>query len=124
MPSNVFIIGTMVPGNPVGLFSDSVARRRFAMIPLLPNYEALRHFHRDTEFEVDGLVRTLNQINSLVENPRYLVGITYFLRKDLSQHIEEIWRFEVEPCIEEAFYDDMEKVESFRWSKMRRRLTR
>lgn len=124
VPGNVFIIGTMVPGNPVGLFSDSVARRRFAMIPLLPNYEALRHYHRDTDFQVDGLVRTLNQINSLVENPRYLIGITYFLRKDLSQHIEEIWRFEVEPCIEEAFYNDVEKVESFRWSKMRRRLTR
>ncbi|MEM8488972.1 MAG: AAA family ATPase, partial [Bacteroidota bacterium] len=124
VPSNVFIIGTMVPGKPVGLFSDSVARRRFALIPLLPNYDALRHFHRDTDFQVDGLVRTLNQINSLVENPRYLIGITYFLRKDLSQHIEEIWRFEVEPCIEEAFYNDVEKVESFRWNKMKRRLTR
>lgn len=124
IPENVFIIGTMVPGKPVGLFSDSVARRRFAMIPLMPNYEILKHFHRDTNFQVDGLIRTLTQINSLVENPRYQIGITYFLRKDLHQHIEEIWRFEVEPCIEEAFYNDVEKVDSFRWNKMRRRLTR
>ncbi len=124
IPENVFIIGTMVPGRPVGLFSDSVARRRFAMIPLMPNYEILEHFHRDTVFQVDGLIRTLNQINTLVENPRYQIGITYFLRKDLHRHIEEIWRFEVEPCIEEAFYNDVEKVESFRWSKMKRRLTR
>ncbi len=124
IPDNVFIIGTMVPGRPVGLFSDSVARRRFAMIPLMPNYEILEHFHRDTVFQVEGLIRTLTQINTLVENPRYQIGITYFLRKDLHRHIEEIWRFEVEPCIEEAFYNDMEKVESFRWSKMKRRLTR
>ncbi len=124
IPSNVFIIGTMVPGKPVGLFSDAVARRRFAMIPLMPNYDVLKHFHRDTTFQVDGLIRTLNQINTLVENPRYQIGISYFLRKDLSNHIEEIWKFEIEPCIEEAFYDDVEKVDSFRWLKIRRRLTR
>ena len=124
IPGNVFIIGTMVPGKPVGLFSDSVARRRFAMIPLMPNYDVLKHFHNDTNFQVEGLIRTLNQINTLVENPRYQIGITYFLKKDLPQHIEAIWKYEIEPCIEEAFYNDVEKVDSFRWNKMRRRLTR
>lgn len=124
IPNNVLLIGTMVPGKAFGLFNDSVARRRFAVIPMMPDYEVLKNFHRDTSFQVDGLIRTLNQINTLVENPRFQIGITYFLRKDLQQHIEEIWRFEVEPCIEEAFYNDVEKIDSFRWIKMRRRLTR
>lgn len=64
------------------------------------------------------------QLNASIEAPYNEIGITYFLRQDLADHIEAIWQYEVEPAIETALSYDAEKVESFRWAKIHRRLSR
>ncbi|MBX2821952.1 MAG: AAA family ATPase [Rhodothermaceae bacterium] len=124
IPENVFIIGTMCPQPDSAFHRDLVLKRRFAFIPIMPNYELLRNFHANTSFQIDGLIRTLMQLNASIEAPYNEIGITYFLREDLSEHIEAIWQYEVEPAIETALSYDPDKLESFRWAKIRRRLTR
>ena len=124
IPDNVFIIGTMCPQPDSAFHRDLVLKRRFAFIPIMPNYELLRNYHVNTAFQIDGLIRTLMQLNASIEAPYNEIGITYFLREDLADHIESIWQYEVEPAIEIALSYDPDKLESFRWSKIRRRLTR
>ena len=124
IPDNVYIIGTMRPDPNSSLHTDTVLKRRFAFIPLWPDYEILKRFHTKTSFQVDGLVRTLAQINSSIDAPHLQIGISYFLREDLTEHVESIWTYEVEPALEVALGHDQDKLESFRWPKIRRRLTR
>ena len=124
IPANAFLIGTMRSDRESSLFRDPGLRRRFALIPVQPNYDFLKEYHATTDFQVDGLVRTLIQLNERIEDPGLRIGTTYFLLPDLPEHIEEVWRYEVEPCIEAAFRDDLETVDAFRWSKIKRRLTR
>ena len=124
IPDNVFIIGTMCPQPDSDFQRDLVLKRRFAFIPIMPNYDLLRNFHLNTSFQIDGLIRTLMQLNASIEAPYNEIGITYFLREDLGDHIESIWQYEVEPAIETSLSYDPEKIESFRWTKVRRRLTR
>lgn len=124
IPDNVYIIGTMRADRTSDILHDPVVRRRFALIPIEPDYELLKRFHAETNFQVDGLVRTLVQINERIDDPGLRIGTTFFLDYNLSQHIEEVWRYEIEPSIREAFEQDTEQIEAFTWSKIRRRLTR
>jgi 5-methylcytosine-specific restriction protein B len=46
------------------------------------------------------------------------VGISFFLLKDLKDHVEDIWRMEIEPYIEEYFCDRPGKAEEYSWKKI------
>ena len=40
------------------------------------------------------------------------------MRKNLGREIEDIWRMEIEPYLEEYFFDNLERVEEFRWTQI------
>lgn len=44
-----------------------------------------------------------------------MIGTSYFLRKDLNIQLEDIWRMEIEPYLEEFFFDQPEKYKAFCW---------
>ena len=118
IPANVRIIGTMNTADRSIALVDHALRRRFAFLSLYPNYEILRSYHKDTEFDVDPLIKVLENLNRQIGDRHYEVGITFFLRKDLTTHIEDIWRMEIEPYLEEYFFDQADKVDEFRWEKV------
>jgi 5-methylcytosine-specific restriction protein B len=91
------------------------------MIELRPNYEVLRSYlgSPDSGIDVDGLIRTLRRINDTIDDPHYEVGISFFLRPDLSRYIEDIWTMEIEPYLQEYFFDQPTKAETFRWVNVR-----
>jgi arylsulfatase len=43
------------------------------------------------------------------------VGISFFLTPKLAEDVEHIWRMEVEPYLEEYFFDQESKVNEYRW---------
>jgi 5-methylcytosine-specific restriction protein B len=90
IPANVRIIGTMNTANRSVATLDAALRRRFAFLQLLPNYEILRRFHQDSQFNVEGLIQ-----------------------------IPNIWRFEIEPYLEETFFNRPQLVEQFQWDKVK-----
>jgi len=47
------------------------------------------------------------------------VGISYFLRADLRESVEDIWKMEIEPYLEEYFFDDRKKIRDFRWDRLK-----
>jgi len=121
IPANVRIIGTMNTADRSIALVDHALRRRFAFLALYPNYDVLEQYHHDeTGFEVKPLIEVLRRLNKQIGDRHYEVGITFFLRKDLSEQIEDIWQMEIEPYLEEYFFDQPDKVEAFRWDHVRK----
>ena len=124
IPENVRIIGTMNTADRSIALVDHALRRRFAFIEIRPNYDVLRRYHEknETGFQVDGLIETLKRLNKAIADKHYEVGISYFFTENLAEHIEDIWQMEIEPYLEEYFYDQLEKVDEFRWDKIKQQV--
>jgi len=118
IPDNVRMIGTMNTADRSIALVDHALRRRFAFLALYPNYHVLKQYHENTSFNVQPLIQTMEKLNTQIADRHYEVGITYFLREDLSDQIEDIWRMEIEPYLEEYFFDQQDKAEAFRWENI------
>ena len=118
IPENVRIIGTMNTADRSIALVDHALRRRFAFLALRPRDEVLRRFHESTGQSVDALIEKLAELNEAIDDENYHVGITFFMDPDLDTHLEAIWRMEIEPYLEEYFFDDSTTVDRFRWEKV------
>ncbi|WP_255358906.1 MULTISPECIES: McrB family protein [Kosmotoga] len=118
IPENVRIIGTMNTADRSIALVDHALRRRFAFLRLWPNYEILRNFHAGGDFNPEGLIQVLERLNRNIE-PHYQVGITFFLEEGIKDKIEDIWCMEILPYLEEYFFDQPEKVDEFKWEKVK-----
>jgi len=123
IPENVKLIGTMNTADRSIALVDHALRRRFAFLPLYPNFNILRKFHKDSDFPVEKLIEVLEKLNAEIDDKHYHVGITFFLNKNLKDNIGDIWEMEIEPYLEEYFYDKSEKVKEFRWEKIQEKIT-
>ncbi|BAY21953.1 ATPase [Calothrix sp. NIES-2100] len=122
IPKNVRIIGTMNTADRSIALIDHALRRRFAFIELRPNYDVLRRYHQKTGVAVEGLINILQQLNQVIADKNYEIGISFFLTDNLREDIEDIWRMEIEPYLEEYFFNQIEKVENFRWDTIKQNL--
>ena len=115
IPDNVRILGTMNTADRSIALVDHALRRRFAFLPLYPNLPGLSQFHADTDFVVDGLSQVLTDVNQAIGDPQYELGTSFFLQDSLEEHLQSIWQMEIEPYLEEYFFDQPDKVKQFRW---------
>ena len=124
IPSNVRLIGTMNTADRSIALVDHALCRRFAFIEIRPNYDVLRNYHekRNTGFKVDGLIQVLQKLNRAIADKNYELGISFFLTEKLAEDIEDIWKMEIEPYLEEYFFDRLEKVDEFRWDKIEKQV--
>jgi 5-methylcytosine-specific restriction protein B len=122
VPHNVRIIGTMNTADRSIALMDYALRRRFAFLRLDPDYELLARYHATTGFDSSGLVTVLREVNAAIGDPNYALGISFFLRQDLRPQLEDVWRMEIEPYLEEYFFDDTGRAEPFAWERVRGRL--
>lgn len=122
IPKNVRIIGTMNTADRSITQFDYALRRRFAFIELRPNYDVLRRYHLKTGFAVEGLIKILQRLNQAIADKNYEIGISFFLTDNLREDIEDIWCMEIEPYLEEYFFNQLDKVEEFRWKKVKQQL--
>jgi 5-methylcytosine-specific restriction protein B len=120
IPENVRIIGTMNTADRSIALVDHALRRRFAFLALYPNYDLLRRYHQRAQsgFPVERLINVLLRLNRKIGDRHYEVGLTYFLRPDLTSQLEDIWRMEILPYLEEYFFDRPDEVEAFYWEKI------
>ncbi|MEG4421278.1 AAA family ATPase [Microcoleus sp. LAD1_D5] len=125
IPKNVRIIGTMNTADRSIALVDNALRRRFAFIPVYPNYEVLRQYHHreETGFSVDKLTSILEDVNQAINNKHYELGISFFLTNPLNEDIiKDIWQMEIEPYLEEYFFDNQAKMDEFIWDKIKKKL--
>ena len=118
IPKNVRILGTMNTADRSIALVDHALRRRFAFLALYPDYDLLAKYHARTGFPVEGLIEELRGLNGHMEH-NYQVGITFFLHENLAEELEDIWRMEIEPYLEEYFFGQPEKVERYRWDRVK-----
>lgn len=122
IPKNVRIIGTMNTADRSIALVDHALRRRFAFLPLYPDMSILRKYHASPDFSIDGLVQILTEVNRAIGDRQYELGTSFFLRTALSAELQAIWQLEIEPYLEEYFFDRPEQVDKFRWSIIQRQL--
>jgi AAA domain (dynein-related subfamily) len=115
IPENVRLIGTMNTADRSIALVDHALRRRFTFFPLYPDYEILSRYQEARGFDATKLIQLLKKLNTAIADRHYEVGITFFLRDNLESQIADIWQTEIEPYLEEFFFDQPQKFELFRW---------
>lgn len=120
IPDNLIIIGTMNTADRSIALVDFALRRRFAFLPLWPQFSVLYNYHDDdVDVDLDGLVGVIEDIHEAIDDRNFHLGITFFLEDNLGVHIEDIWHQEIEPYLREYFVDDDEKAEEFEWDEVK-----
>ena len=120
IPKNVYLIGTMNTADRSIALVDHALRRRFSFIRINPDYDVLKKHFEPHNHPADALISVLREINKAIDDPNYEIGISFFMRNDnkLKEHLPDIWRSEIEPYLEEFFYDQPGKVSPYRWSAL------
>jgi 5-methylcytosine-specific restriction enzyme B len=120
IPINVHLIGTMNTADRSIALVDHALRRRLSFIYLGPDYAVLRSQLERAGLPAGSLVATLQTMNASIEDRNYQVGISFFLKdgENLRQTLQDIWEGEIEPYLEEFFYDQPGKVDPFRWKTL------
>ena len=122
IPTNVRLLGTMNTADRSIALVDHALRRRFAFIELAPNWEVLRKFHAAGDFEIEPLIHVVQRINRAIDEPHYALGHSFFLDAALPSTLRDVWEMEIEPYLAEYFFDQMERVDEFRWAAVKRDL--
>jgi len=123
IPANLRLLGTMNTADRSIALVDHALRRRFAFINLSPNMDVLRHYHQSNSFDPTGLIKILNRLNRTIGDPHYAIGHSYFLLNDIATQLADIWQMEIEPYLEEFFFDQPDQVDTFRWHKIKSQIT-
>ena len=121
IPSNLFILGTMNTADRSLVTMDYALRRRFAFVPLKPDYDLLRNLLATrASVNVETLVSNLERINKRIAGTASLgsgfeIGHSYFLKDEtLSlQTLEVIWETELKPLVDDYFFDAPDEVKRF-----------
>jgi energy-coupling factor transporter ATP-binding protein EcfA2 len=120
VPANVRIIATMNTADRSIALIDHAFRRRFSFVFVPPDYDGLAAHLSELKLDWVQLVKVLKSVNAAIGDRNYHLGTSYFLTagSNLTEVLPEIWEGEIEPYLEEYFFDQPAKVDAFRWSKL------
>jgi len=122
IPANVYLIGTMNTADRSIALVDQAMRRRFSFIRLRPNYQLLASYLKDKGVPPEKLVALLKEVNQSIGDEDCELGLSFFMVDDIATALAHIWQGEVEPYLEEVFFDRPDQIARFRWSKVAGRL--
>jgi 5-methylcytosine-specific restriction protein B len=120
IPDNVYLIGTMNTADRSIALVDHALRRRFTFITIPPNYEVLTKYLEKHDLPAKQVIDTLRTLNHEINDPKFEVGISFFMRSGpaLKKEMRNIWQGEIEPYLREFFYDTPKKLEQFTWEAL------
>ena len=122
IPANVYLIGTMNTADRSIALVDQAMRRRFSFVRLRPNDRLLTNYLKDKGVPSEKLVALLKEVNQAIGDEDCELGISFFMVEDVATALAHIWQGEVEPYLEEVFFDRPDQMVRFRWSKVAGRL--
>lgn len=80
IPKNLYIVGTMNTSDRNIAFLDLAIRRRFAFVPLYPNYDFLSEEVILEDIDLGNVLRIINQrIVGVLKDPELILGQSYFI---------------------------------------------
>lgn len=116
LPSNLQIIGTMNTADRSIASLDAAIRRRFAFIDLKPDVKPVGDVLSLWLAEND-LPTYINDIhvyvNERINDSRFKLGPSYFMKKDIVKNLDYVWNYEVIPQLNEIFFEDQSQLEEF-----------
>jgi 5-methylcytosine-specific restriction protein B len=120
MPEELYLIGTMNTADRSIAIVDHALRRRFSFIRLQPKYDVLEKHLEKFNIRSEPIISVLRKINNVIGDANYELGISYFMvdGKELANNLKLIWLSEIEPYLEEYFYDQTSKIDQFRWENL------
>jgi len=120
VPDNVYLIATMNTADRSIAILDHALRRRFTFVFLEPDYDLLRRHLVALDMDSKQLPELLQRINASIGDRHYHLGTSFFLSgvADLKQNLKDIWEGEIEPYLDEYFFDQPKKVDEFRWQRL------
>lgn len=120
IPENVHLLATMNTADRSIALIDHALRRRFSFVYLEPDYALLRRSLAARGFDAEQLPEVLQRINQAIGDRHYHLGTSFFLTPGptLRENIKDIWEGEIEPYLDEYFFNELSKVEGFRWATL------
>jgi 5-methylcytosine-specific restriction protein B len=123
IPENVYIVATMNTADRSLTHIDFAMRRRFAFKRIDPDPSILKKWAIERTFNVDTLISLIEDVNEEINNDDYAIGISYFMKDNLPEVLESIWKYEIYPYIKEYYIDDdNNKAEKYSWENIRSRI--
>lgn len=129
LPANLWFIGTMNTADRSVALIDAALRRRFHFVPVYPNSGPMEGLlerwlarHHEPEW-VAQLVDMVNaELTEALGGPHLQLGPSYFMKRNLDEtRVGRIWRYNVEPLMEDQFFGDATQIERFRFDAVHRR---
>ncbi len=121
LPSNLYLIGTMNSADRSIAQIDVALRRRFHFVRMDPDTEVLRRNLLKWDVAPDiceWVVQGLERVNArIARSPgrEFRIGHSFFMDKDLdAERVERIWRHDIDPMLEDCFYDAPQVVMELR----------
>ena len=129
LPANLWFIGTMNTADRSIALVDAALRRRFHFIPFFPNRKPVAGLldrwlaANDEPAWVGELVAQVNdELERELGGPHLLIGPSHFMKQGLDEGtVRRIWKYNIEPFIEDQFFGDPAEIERFRFDNVYQR---
>ncbi len=126
LPENLWVIATMNTADRSIASIDAALRRRFHFVPIFPDQRPIDGLLQRYLLGVDGdpqwadLVGMVNEdLRDRMGNGDLLIGPSHFMKRGLDiDRMARIWRYDIEPFLEDQFFGDQDTIESYRWPKV------
>jgi 5-methylcytosine-specific restriction protein B len=126
LPENLWVIATMNTADRSIATIDAALRRRFHFVGIFPDQDPVAGLlHRF--FDASGgdsqwadLVDMVNEeLRSHMGNGDLLIGPSHFLKPGLdADAMARVWRYDIEPFLEDQFFGDQSTIDNYRWPKV------
>jgi MoxR-like ATPase len=121
LPQKLYIIGTLNTADRSVQGLDLALRRRFDFFEIAPSSHVIKAHYAKSQNKndlKDLLLSGFEKLNAAIQNAvgdRHLqIGHSYFLKRHMTREaLEKIWAQQLEPLLEEYFFDSPETAESF-----------
>jgi 5-methylcytosine-specific restriction protein B len=129
LPPDLWFIGTMNTADRSVALIDAALRRRFHFVPVYPESGPMEGLlrrwldhHHEPSWVADLVAMVNAELIDTLGGPHLQIGPSHFMRRGLDEvGIERIWRYNVEPFVEDQFFGDQARIEHFRYTEVRRR---
>lgn len=126
LPKDIWFIGTMNTADRSIALVDAALRRRFHFVPFFPNHGPMKGLlgrWLERQGEPAWVGELVEQVNDeLVKDlggPHLQLGPSHFMKHELDKSaLRRIWRYNIEPFIEDQFFGDADQIEKFRFENV------
>jgi hypothetical protein len=117
IPSNVYLIGTMNTADRSIALVDFALRRRFHFVHLGADPDLFDRWFTANPSSIPYLPALYRRLaTEAINDPNFAIGSSYFMQPGLTEaSLSRIWRYSIEPYLEEYHIDQPGKVAPWRW---------